>query len=76
LGVVLDLGRQPRKRIRRLKWATGKLRKRIDAVVDEARAKFGLSDDVEVVPVVILYRFVADDPALSPPAPMLEDGRA
>jgi len=75
LGFVLDLGRQRRKRIRRLKWGTGKLRTRIDAVVEEARAKFEFADDVEVVPVVILYRFAGEDPALSLPAPMLEDGR-
>jgi hypothetical protein len=75
-GFVLDLGCHRRKRIRRLKRGTGRLRTRVDAVVDVARAKFGLTDDIEVVPVVILYRFADEDSALSPPPRMLEDGDA
>jgi hypothetical protein len=75
-GLMLDVGSQRRKRIRRLKRGTGKLTKRIAAVVNEARAKFGLDDGVEVVPVVILYRCADERPALPHPTPKLEDGRA
>lgn len=75
-GLVLDVGRQRRKRIRRLKQGTGKLRTRVEAVVNEARAKFGLEEGVEIVPVVILYRCSDEEPALPRATPMLEDGRA
>jgi hypothetical protein len=75
-GLVLDVGRQRRKRIRRLKQGTGKLRTQVESVVNEAMSKFGLEEGVEIVPVVILYRCSDKEPALPRATPMLEDGRA
>lgn len=74
-GLVLDVGPQRRKRVRRLKRGTGKLTTRVASVVNEARAKFGLGDDVEIVPVVILYRY--DEEEIAPPHTVarLEDDR-
>lgn len=74
-GLVLDVGPQRRKRVRRLKRGTGKLKTRVALVMNEARAKFGLGDDVEIVPVVILYRYAEDEAALPHTVARLEDDR-
>jgi len=54
MPLVLDVGKQKKKRISQLKRGEGALRAKIDAAVREAQARLGQSK--EVVPVVVLYR--------------------
>ena len=55
VGLVVDLGEQRRKEIKRLKRGEGALAEQIQAAVEEARRSLGIDDEVEVVPVVLLY---------------------
>jgi hypothetical protein len=59
-GLLVDLGRQRRKRVNRLKRGEGALAWQIQHAVDRQRQELGISPDAEVVPVVLLYRH--DDP--------------
>ena len=59
-GLLVDLGRQRRKRVERLKRGDGALAWQIQQAVDRQRQALGISADAEVVPVVLLYR--SDDP--------------
>jgi hypothetical protein len=54
LPLVLDFGKQKKKRITQLKRGEGALRAKIDAAVREAQARLGQSK--EIIPVVVLYR--------------------
>ena len=55
--VVVTLGNQSRKRIRRLKRGRGKLMDEVSNVVDQVRANFGEHAEGKVfVPVVLVYR--------------------
>jgi hypothetical protein len=55
VGLVIDLGKQPRKAIRRLKRGEGALAEHIQAAVEDARRSLCIGEEVEVVPVVLLY---------------------
>jgi hypothetical protein len=56
IGLLMDLGRQERSDIRRLKKSDGPLAQQIQAAVEERRDQLGIGSTVEVVPVVFLYR--------------------
>ncbi len=55
-GLLVDCGSQRRKHIDRLKRGEGKLTRRIQAAVFQAREKLGVDAAIEIVPVVLLYR--------------------
>lgn len=55
-GLLLDVGPQSRRRIKRLERGDGQLTRRIHAAVDAAREHLGVDPAVEIVPVVVLYR--------------------
>ena len=59
IGLVVDFGEQPRRKIRRLKRGRGALTRQIQAAVEEARRDLGIQPDTEIVPVVLLYRLPA-----------------
>jgi hypothetical protein len=61
VGLLLDLGRQRRKQIKRLKQGDGRLIRQIQAAVSHAREELGIDPAAEVVPVVIVYRRVQHD---------------
>ena len=65
LGLILDLGRQPRAHIKRLKQADGQLTAQIQAAVEEARKELDIAADKEIVPVVLLYSIDNDYVVLS-----------
>jgi hypothetical protein len=56
MGLFLELGRQKRKEIMRLKEGTGPLTRRVQAVVNRWREQLNVDPAAEVVPVVLLYR--------------------
>ena len=54
---IIDLGKQSRKDIRRLKKYEGKLMREVDRAVEEAVERLGGAEgDKEIVPIVVLYR--------------------
>jgi hypothetical protein len=55
IGLVVDLGGQRRKAIKRLKRGEGALAQHIQAAAEEARRSLGIDDQTVVVPVVLLY---------------------
>jgi hypothetical protein len=55
-GFLLDLGQQPRSRVRGLKRGMGDLVGEIRAAVERWRDEFEIQSDTEIVPVVLLYR--------------------
>jgi hypothetical protein len=55
VGLVVDLGKQGRKAVKRLKRGEGALAEHIQAAVEEARRSLGIDEEAEVVPVVLLY---------------------
>jgi hypothetical protein len=57
LGILLKVGRRRRKQIKRLKLGDGRLRWQIEAAVDNAREELGIDGSVQIVPVVILFRY-------------------
>lgn len=61
VGLVVDLGGQRRKEIKRLKRGEGALAQHIQAALEEARRSLGIDDETEVVPVVLLYREPSPD---------------
>jgi hypothetical protein len=55
--IVIDLGKEKKRRIKDLKRGQGKLMAEIAAVLNEVRASLGEeSDGRQLVPVVIIYR--------------------
>jgi hypothetical protein len=60
-GLVVDVGRQPDSRIRRLKRGDGELAREIQAAVARSRESLGIADGAEIVPVVLLYRYGEPD---------------
>jgi hypothetical protein len=55
--IVVSLGKESRKRIRRLKRGRGKLMNEVENVLDQVRANFGEHADGKIfVPVVLVYR--------------------
>jgi Family of unknown function (DUF6200) len=55
--IVVSLGKESRKRIRRLKRGRGKLMTEVEHVMDQVRANFGEHAEGKVfVPVVLVYR--------------------
>jgi hypothetical protein len=56
IGLLIELGRQRRKQIKRLKRGNGALTEQIQAAVNTAREELGIDDEAEIVPVVLLYR--------------------
>jgi len=55
-SLLVELDRQPRARIRDLKDGGGALAREVQAAVLAQREALGLAADVEIVPVVLLYR--------------------
>jgi hypothetical protein len=56
VGLLVDLGRQRRKQIKRLKRGEGRLSRHVQAAVDQSREELGIDPALEIVPVVLLYR--------------------
>jgi hypothetical protein len=56
IGLLIELGRQRRKQIKRLKRGNGALTEQIQAAVNTACEELGIDDEAEIVPVVLLYR--------------------
>jgi len=55
--IVVSLGKENRKRIRRLKRGRGKLMDDVSTVLDQVRASFGdQAAEMTFVPVVLVYR--------------------
>src|SRR5262245_6437372 len=54
-GLFLELGKQKRKEIGRLKRGTGALTRQIEAAIERWRRQLGIDLGTEVVPVVLLY---------------------
>jgi hypothetical protein len=54
--LLVDLGRQRRKHIKRLKRGNGRLSRHVQTIVDQSRAELGIDHAIEIVPVVLLYR--------------------
>jgi hypothetical protein len=61
IGLLVEVGRQRRKEIRHLKLGDGPLAWQVEAAVASWREDSGVDADVEVVPVVLLYRQVEPD---------------
>jgi hypothetical protein len=55
-GLLLDLGPQPGKQIKRLKEGKGALAYQVQAAIEDARSRLGIDADVAIIPVVLLYR--------------------
>ncbi len=60
-GLVIELGQQERREIRRFKHGDGTLAWQVEAILESWREGLGLGADVEVVPVVLLYRQAQPD---------------
>jgi hypothetical protein len=60
-GLLLELGRQRRSQIKRLKRGRGRLTRQITDAVTQACEGLGIDPRSEVIPVVILYRRRPDD---------------
>jgi hypothetical protein len=61
IGLLLEVGKQRRKHIKRLKRGDGRLKRQIQAALDGAREELGIDRSTEIVPVVILYRYPEPD---------------
>ncbi len=55
-GLFLELGRQSRSQIKRLKRGRGRLTRQVAQAVTEACEGLGIDPQAEVIPIVILYR--------------------
>jgi hypothetical protein len=55
-GLLVDLGKQSRAEVKELRQGHGRLCEHLAAVVDGARHELGISADVEIIPIVLLYR--------------------
>ncbi|HEY4855315.1 MAG TPA: hypothetical protein VIH98_01380 [Xanthobacteraceae bacterium] len=56
IGLLVDLDRQPRKQIKRLKRGDGPLTYQIQAAVASSREQLNVDADTEIIPVILLYR--------------------
>jgi hypothetical protein len=61
IGLLVELGGQRRKEIKRLEQGDGPLTRQIEAAVTSSREALGIDIDAEVVPVVLLYREAEPD---------------
>jgi hypothetical protein len=68
LGLLVELGPQRRKEIKRLKRGEGALTRRIVAAVEQQRQQLGIDPAAEIVPVVLLYRQDRPDYVVITPA--------
>ena len=55
IGLLVDLGQQPRKQIKRLKRGDGPLSYQIQAAVASSREQLNVDGDTEIIPVILLY---------------------
>jgi hypothetical protein len=55
IGLLVDLGRQPRKQIKQLKHGDGPLSYQIAAAVASSREQLNVDVDTEITPVILLY---------------------
>jgi hypothetical protein len=55
VGLLVDLGRQPRKQIKRLKRGDGPLSYQIQAAVASSREQLNVDAGTEITPVILLY---------------------
>jgi hypothetical protein len=60
-GLVIELGQQERREIRRFKRGDGTLAWQVEAILESWREGLGLGAEVEIVPVVLLYRQAEPD---------------
>jgi hypothetical protein len=56
IGLLVDLDRQPRKQIKRLKRGDGPLTYQIQAAVASSREQLNVDADTAIIPVILLYR--------------------
>ena len=54
--LVIDMGKASRKRLRQLKRGRGKLVGKVMGTLDEIREGLGADPEVELLPVVVIYR--------------------
>lgn len=52
--IIIDLGKQEKKRLKRLKRGEGKLAAKVREAAEHARAQAG--DDRDIIPVVLVFR--------------------
>jgi hypothetical protein len=55
VGLIVDVGRQRRKHIKRLKRGMGRISTQVEAAAEEARGELRIGPDTEIIPVVPLY---------------------
>lgn len=55
-GLLLDLGPRSRNDLNQLRQGQGRLCEHVAAVIEGARDDLGIPGDVEIVPVVLIYR--------------------
>jgi hypothetical protein len=61
VGLIVDVGRQRRKHIKRLKRGMGRISTQVEAAADQARSELRIGPDTEIIPVVLLYDFADRD---------------
>lgn len=66
-GFLIDVGRQRRKHVNRLKRGEGRLAREVQAALYNAREELGIDPATEIVPVVLLYRCTESDYAVITP---------
>jgi hypothetical protein len=66
VGLIVDVGRQRRKHIKRLKRGMGRISTQVEAVADEARGELRIGPDTEIIPVVLLYDVADWDGVIAP----------
>jgi hypothetical protein len=65
-GLLMELGRQERSEIKRLKRSGGALAEQIQMAVEERLDQMGIGSADEVVPVIFLYRAREADDSTEP----------
>ena len=65
VGLIVDVGWQRRKHIKRLKRGMGRISTQVEAAADEARGELRIGPDTEIIPVVLLYDFADRDDAIA-----------
>jgi len=65
VGLMVDVGRQRRKHIKRLKRGMGRISTQVEAAVDQAREELRIGPDTEIIPVVLLYDVADRDDAMA-----------
>ncbi len=68
VGMLVDVGQQRRKHIKRLRMGTGRIAVQVEAAADQARMELRIDPRAEIIPVVLLYECTDGDPALASPA--------